>query len=72
MIYSNGNRYDGEWQADKKHGKGIFTFSSLGDSFYGEWVRNEEQGVGIYTFKDGSKERRDYRNGMVITRVKLC
>ena len=25
LTYANGNVYDGEWMADKRHGHGIFT-----------------------------------------------
>lgn len=72
MNFSNGNRYEGEWLADKKHGKGIFNYASPRDeSYFGDWVNNEEHGSGIYTYKDGSREKRDYRNGTLVIRVKL-
>ena len=39
MIYSNGDRYNGEWMDDIKNGHGEFIYSN-GDRYVGEWKEN--------------------------------
>ena len=48
-----GNTYTGEWEDDKMHGKGKFTYASKAE-YDGDWVANQYQGTGKYTWPDGS------------------
>ena len=36
-LYCNGNKYDGLWKEDKKHGQGKYFYESLNESYIGEW-----------------------------------
>lgn len=36
MIYSNGDRYNGEWKDDKRNGNGEMIYF-YGDKYFGEW-----------------------------------
>jgi hypothetical protein len=38
-TYVNGNKYDGEWVNDKKHGRGVYHYYSTNEKYDGEWVR---------------------------------
>ncbi len=35
-IFSNGDRYEGEWVNDMKHGKGTFYYGN-GELYIGQW-----------------------------------
>lgn len=41
-IYTNGNRYEGSWLNDKKHGYGVYHYVSLGERYEGEWENGEK------------------------------
>ena len=51
--YSNGAYYVGETYNGKRHGKGIYIWSS-GDMWYGDWNNGERDGYGIYMPYQGS------------------
>ena len=57
MIYANGNKYEGEWKDDKRHGKGKLTYVisfNKGYSMYeGEWENDVKRGRGIMNYKYG-------------------
>jgi hypothetical protein len=36
-FYSNGNKYEGQWMEDKKHGHGIYTYLLTGERYEGDW-----------------------------------
>ena len=50
MLYANGDRYEGEWLADKKHGRGKYTHALTDDIYDGEWVQDQKHGKGNYVF----------------------
>ena len=67
MIYNNGDKYEGEWKNDLKHGNGIMNYKN-GEKFYfskdkfeeiekydGYWEKNKKNGKGIIYFKNGDK-----------------
>lgn len=49
-IYSiSGNAYTGEWQDNKKHGKGIQVWKKAGAIYDGEWKFGKRDGYGTYS-----------------------
>jgi hypothetical protein len=45
-------RYEGEFRAGKKHGKGVKTWPN-GDRYEGDFVEDRKHGVGVYTWGRG-------------------
>lgn len=37
MNYPSGNWYEGEWQAGKRHGKGLMVWADRGEQYQGDW-----------------------------------
>ena len=58
VTLMNGDVYDGEWLFGRKHGKGIYKFTS-GATYEGRWTNGTMTGIGFFT-KDG--ERRIIRH----------
>ena len=46
-YYKDRSKYEGEWQHDKRNGKGRLTMKN-GEYYDGEWKSNEMNGKGIY------------------------
>lgn len=48
FVYSDGDKYDGDWKNDERHGHGIMTYCGENDSvqekYEGEWVEGRMQG----------------------------
>lgn len=53
-LYTDGSRYQGDWKAGLKNGRGTHSFAS-GDQFEGEWENGWMHGLGVYTWKIGDK-----------------
>lgn len=56
--WHNGEYYNGEWSANKKHGSGIWTSSAtpssqVPDSYMGEWEHGNVHGYGVHTWNNG-------------------
>ena len=51
MIYTNGEKYDGEWKDSKKHGHGVFTRAN-GSKYYGEWKDSKKNGRGVMIYNN--------------------
>lgn len=49
----NCNVYEGDYDNDRKHGKGVFTWAS-GNIYKGDYVEDERQGNGQMLWTDGS------------------
>jgi hypothetical protein len=67
IIWSNGERYDGEWTEYKLyHGQGAYT-SPDGSQYVGNWVQDEKSGHGTATWPNGDKYvgewKQDKRSG---------
>ena len=45
-YYLNGNTYEGDWQNDKKHGKGRYVYYSTDEYYDGDWREGERHGKG--------------------------
>ncbi len=54
VTYASGNRYEGEWKGQKKHGKGTYYYVN-GDKYIGDWVDDHETGQGVFTWPDGDR-----------------
>ena len=52
MLYEDGRFYKGEFQNDKKHGKGIL-FLPNGRKIEGTWILGKQEGQGKYINKNG-------------------
>jgi hypothetical protein len=60
----NGDRYAGEYFADKIHGFGVYTFSN-GHSYEGSWHEGKKQGFGIYAFRNGDERSGEWDSGIL-------
>lgn len=36
-VYCNNNKYEGEWENDKKHGQGVYLYQNKGEKYEGEF-----------------------------------
>ena len=46
FFYINGDVYDGEWKADKRHGHGTYTYADTGSRYVGSWRDGQRNGHG--------------------------
>lgn len=53
------NRYQGYWKEGKRHGQGIFQYSS-GARYEGEWKDNMKHGQGIYISENGRQFKGEF------------
>lgn len=53
-TFSDGSRYEGEFQNGRMHGRGMVTFSN-GTRYEGEWRDGDRHGEGIVTLPDGTR-----------------
>jgi len=49
---NNGDVYEGEYQQDKRHGRGVLRFGN-GKVYEGEWSNGKRHGRGVYRKADG-------------------
>ncbi len=54
VYHANGDVYDGEWQSDKRHGHGMYTYKS-GSVYVGQWKDGVEHGEGSVKYKRGGE-----------------
>eukprot|EP00962_Isochrysis_galbana_P022610 scaffold6762_cov146-Isochrysis_galbana.AAC.1 len=59
-----GQSYQGEWQNDQMHGRGIFRYSSNA-KYEGEFANNVYSGTGKYTFPDGAFYEGSFAQGQM-------
>ena len=59
--YDNGDKYIGEWQNNKSHGQGTYTWAD-GDKYIGEWQNDKSHGQGTYTWLAGDKYVGEWQN----------
>ena len=53
-YYNNGDIYEGDWDENKRHGKGLFTTRRNGETCKGEFVKDEFT-TGVYIDSKGSR-----------------
>ena len=56
---ADGTTYDGDFQANKYHGRGKAVFPN-GDKLEGEWKDEMRHGPGLWTYANGTQEYREY------------
>ena len=61
-TYANGDKYEGDFVDDKKHGKGVYVYAN-GDKYEGDWLDGKKHGKGVITFADGNKYEGDFVDG---------
>lgn len=61
MLYTDGSVYDGQWIADKIHGKGIF-ISSNGDRYEGNFNFGLREGFGSMFYRNGNTYQGQWKN----------
>lgn len=48
VVISDGDKYDGDWRNDERHGHGVMTYcgdnNSIQEKYEGEWVEGRMQG----------------------------
>lgn len=52
LNYTNGNRYEGEYENDKRHGHGTLYYAN-GDKYVGQWKNDQKHGSGNFKWKNG-------------------
>ena len=62
-AYANGDTYDGEWQAGKKHGQGAYIWAN-GDRYEGEWDNGTKSGSGAYFWTNGDRYEGQFVDGI--------
>ena len=62
-AYANGDTYDGEWQAGKKHGQGTYTWAN-GERYEGEWNNGTKSGLGAYFWTNGDRYEGQFVDGI--------
>ena len=62
-IYSNGNKYEGDWENGKKQGIGIYKYAS-GDIYEGEFMNDLKEGRGIYKYASGGIYEGEFMNNV--------
>ena len=56
-VYSDGDKYEGQWKDDKRHGKGTVTYrgqdGNVVEKYEGDWYEGKMHGFGRYVYADG-------------------
>lgn len=52
-LYADGGKYDGEWRAGLRHGKGSYSHGAY--KYNGHWVEDRQDGAGMCTNEAGDK-----------------
>ena len=64
LLSENGDRYEGEWKNNKKHGIGVYKFSNC-DVYEGEFKAGYKHGKGVYRFASGEKYEGEFANNLI-------
>ncbi len=62
ITFAKGGKYAGEFQDDKRHGRGIYTYAN-GDKYIGAFRDDKRNGHGTFMFASGSKYVGEFLNG---------
>lgn len=75
-VFTNGNRYEGEWQDNFRRGKGTLYYTKSGNKYEGEFLDGKRHGYGtFYSAKNILSEYEGYwandqRNGSATIRMR--
>ena len=64
MYWTEGDTYQGNWQADLRSGKGTNYYDKTGVRFTGNFAKDKFNGEGTYFFKNGDRAELNYQNGI--------
>ena len=67
QFYKNGDKYEGMWAMDKKHGQGTYwrsENSKLRREYTGDWFEDKKHGRGTFFFKNSDRYDGYWVNGM--------
>jgi hypothetical protein len=53
MLFQDGSVYDGQWEADKIHGRGVY-ISTNGDRYEGFFYLGMKEGYGSIFYRNGN------------------
>lgn len=62
-VFSNGNKYEGEWFEDLKNGYGVLYYLN-GERYEGFWENDKAHGKGTLTYIHGDKYVGDFRSAL--------
>jgi hypothetical protein len=60
-IYSNGDKYEGEWRNNQRYGQGTMNYAN-GDKYEGGWLNNRRSGQGKFTYTNGDRYEGEWYN----------
>ncbi|KAL4491280.1 hypothetical protein ABPG72_021666 [Tetrahymena utriculariae] len=65
-IYQNGDKYEGQFKEDMRHGKGIFYYNeqSICKKYDGEWVNDKKEGFGVFEWRNGDRYEGQNKNNL--------
>eukprot|EP00054_Salpingoeca_dolichothecata_P008780 m.49803 g.49803 ORF g.49803 m.49803 type:complete len:171 (-) comp17952_c0_seq4:300-812(-) len=63
ISYSDGSRYEGQWQGKEKHGFGVMTFAD-NSVYLGKFQRGLADGYGLQTFVGGGRYIGTFSKGL--------
>jgi hypothetical protein len=61
IIYEEGHIYEGTYEKNVKHGKGMITYKN-GDKYIGDFSHNRVEGKGKYIYANGDTFEGEFRN----------
>jgi len=64
MKWQNGDRYEGDWVAGLREGKGKYLSKPTGGKYEGEYVADLKEGSGKYTFANGDTYDGQWKAGL--------
>jgi hypothetical protein len=64
IVYSNGEKYAGDWEHGQRHGNGVYTYAD-GGSYDGQWDRDKISGEGRARYADGNVYEGSWVNGKI-------
>ena len=66
-LYSNGDKYVGDFEDDMRQGEGTYTWAETGETYTGSFYKNNMHGYGTYTWQEGRASYTGYfENGKIV------
>ena len=70
VIFSNGDKYVGDYKNGKRSGKGVYYYFK-GQKYEGEYKNNQPNGQGTLTFANGERHEGFYKDGKLNGKGKI-